>query len=349
MIFKAPFGLAGLEQVMRWDMRNAAGTSVSVMSHGATLLGVRTRDRDGNRANIALGCSNAENYVTGRHFLGPVVGRFANRIKDGKFTIDGQPFELLANDGPNTLHGGPCGFDRRIWEGTEVETEFGPGVRLALESCDGDQGFPGTLQATITYVLTGDNRLVTEFTAQTDKPTPLNLSLHGYWNLAGTASPNDLYRHELQLSAGHYLPVDHAGIPAGDVGQVDGTEFDFRSPQNLGERLRVLAQDPAPADGYDHCWVIDGTGSRQAAMLYDPVSGRELKVETDQSGIQVYTANHFDTDSSRRIGEDLLRHCAVALETQCYPDAPNQSGFPDAILRPGRVWRSRTVYSFSVR
>ena len=349
MISKAPFRLAGLEQAMRWDMRNAAGTSVSVMSHGATLLAVRTSDRDGNWANIALGCSNAENYLKGRHFLGAVVGRYANRIKGGKFSIDGKTFELLANEAPNTLHGGPLGFDRKIWEGAEVETDLGPGVQLALESADGDQGFPGTLVATITYVLTDDNRLVTEFTAKTDKPTPLNLTLHGYWNLAGTASPSDLYRHDLQISAGHYLPVGRAGIPTGEIRAVDGTAFDFRIPQNLGERLQVLAQNPSTADGYDHCWAIGGTGSRQAAILYDPGSGRELRVETDQPGIQVYTANQFEKEPSCRLGEKWARHCAVALETQCYPDAPNQTSFPDTILRPGQVWRSRTVYSFAVR
>lgn len=349
MITEEPFALAGLAHVKRWTMRNAAGTSVSVMSHGATLLAVRTRDRDGICANIALGCSNAENYVKGRHFLGPVIGRFANRIKDGTFTIDGQRFKLLANDGPNTLHGGPRGFDRKIWDGAEIETEFGQGVQLALESRDGDQGFPGTIQATITYVLTSDNQLVTDFAAVTDKPTPLSLSLHGYWNLAGTGLPDDLYGHDLQLSAGHYLPVDQAGIPVGEVRPVRGTAFDFRRPRNLGEGLRTLSQNPATVAGYDHCWAIDGAGLRPAAVLYDPRSGRELMVETDQAGIQVYTANHFDEDRSRPIGEKLASHCAVALETQHYPDAPNQAGFPDAILRPGKVWRSRTIYSFGLR
>lgn len=349
MIATATLDLPGLGPVRRWHLRNSAGTAVSFMAFGATLLEVQTRDRDGNFANIAPGCAKAENYVVGRHFLGPVVGRYANRIKDGRFTIDGQRFELAVNDGANTLHGGPEGFDRRVWEGAEVTTVFGPGVRLALESRDGDQGFPGTLQAAITYVLTEDDRLVTEFTAQSDQPTPLNLSLHGYWNLTGTASPDDLYRHNLQLLAGRYLPVDCAGIPTGELRAVAGTAFDLRRPQNLGECLQVLAQDPATAEGFDHCWALDGAGLRQAAVLHDPQSGRELRVKTDQSGIQVYTANHFDGHTMSQIGENHTRHCAVALETQSYPDAPNQSTFPDTILRPGQVWKSRTIYSFAVR
>jgi aldose 1-epimerase len=349
MISKASSGLTAFGQVMCWDMRNTAGTSVSVMSYGATLLAVRTKDRDGNLANIALGCSKPESYFTGRHFLGPVVGRYANRIKDGRFAINSQQFALLANDGPHTLHGGPQGFDRRNWEGAEVETEFGQGIRLALESGNGDQGFPGTVQAAITYVLTGDNRLITEFTAETDEATPLNLSLHGYWNLAGTASPDDLRGHDLQVMAGTYLPVDGAGIPTGELRPVDGTAFDFQTPRNLGERLLRLTEDAATVDGFDHCWAIEGSGLRRAAVLFDPGSGRELVVETDRPGIQVYTANHFDQELSRKFGEEFARHCAVALETQSYPDSPNQSAFPNTILRPGEVWRIRTIYSFAVR
>lgn len=343
MISRSSFELPGLGQVARWDMRNGAGTSVSVMALGATLLSVRTPDREGNQADIALGCSRLENYATGRHFLGPVAGRYANRIKDGRFAVDGEWFELPVNDGANTLHGGPHGFDTRIWEGAEVETEEGPGIRLALESGDGDQGFPGTVQAAITYVLNSDNRLITDFTAETDKPTPLNLTLHGYWNLAGTASPDDMRKHDLQVLAGNYLPVDQTGIPTGKLRAVDGTAFDFRTTRNLGERLL------ATADGFDHCWAIAGSGLRRAAVLYDPGSGRELVVETDRPGIQVYTANHFDQAASRKIGEEFARHCAVALETQSYPDSPNRPAFPDTILRPGEVWRSRTIYSFTVR
>lgn len=349
MISQTPLELPGFGLVPCWDLSNSSGTLVSVMSYGATLLSVRTRDRDGKLANIALGHARLANYVTGRHFLGTVLGRYANRIKDGRFAIDGQPFQLLTNDGPNTLHGGPQGFDQRNWAGADVNSDEGSAIRLEIESGDNDQGFPGTVQATVTYILTPDNRLITDFTAQSDKPTPLNLSLHGYWNLAGSVSPSDLYRHDLQILSGHYLPVDSSGIPTGELRSVAGSAFDFRTPQNLSKRLRRLAHNPLTADGIDHCWAIDGVGSRLAAVLCDPGSGRELKVETDQPGIQVYTANHFNRDSARRIGEDLASHCAVALETQCYPDSPNQAGFPNTILRPGQLWRSRTVYSFAIR
>lgn len=330
-------------------MQNANRTSVAVMSYGATLLSVRTPDRSGNLGEIALGCSQLSNYVTGRHFLGPVIGRFANRISGGCFAIDGQRYKLVVNDGSNTLHGGPEGFDRRNWEGAEVETEFGEGIRVSLDSADGDQGFPGKLRATATYVLTDDNRLITDFTAQTDKPTPLSLSLHGYWNLASSTSPRDICGHELQLTAAHYLPVDSTGIPTGEIAPVEGTRFDFRTPRNLGERLLDGIRDPWTAGGFDHYWAISGTGLRRAAILYDPASGRELTIETDRPGIQVYTANHFDLAAGRRIGEAQARHCAVALETQSFPDSPNQPSFPDTILRPGQVWRSRTIYNFAVR
>jgi aldose 1-epimerase len=220
---------------------------------------------------------------------------------------------------------------------------------LTLHSDDGDQGFPGALKATITYVWTNANRLITDFMAVVDQPTPVNLVLHGYWNLAGPNSDGNIGDHLLQLDAGAYLPVDPAKIPTGQICPVAGTLFDFRAPQKLADRLDALRHDSGGKDGYDHCWAIDGSGIRRAATLFHPGSGRELVIETDRPGIQVYTANHFDGMVSGRSGLRLAPHCAVALETQGFPNAPNQVGFPDTILRPGQVWRSRTIYSFGVR
>jgi aldose 1-epimerase len=198
-------------------------------------------------------------------------------------------------------------------------------------------------------VLTDDNRLITDFTARTDKPTPLNLALHGYWNLAGTTTPGNIRGHGLQVMADNYLAVDRAGIPTGEIVPVEGTAFDLRVPRNLDECLLLLTENSATTDGFDHCWAINGSGLRKAAVLYDPGSGRELTVETDRPGIQVYTANHFDQKAAHRFGEEFDRHCAVALETQSYPDSPNQPTFPDTILSPDEVWRSRTIYGFAVR
>lgn len=349
MIIESVDQLPDGRAVSRWTLRNGSGASISVMELGATLLSVMVPDRDGTLCDVTLGHVQLADYWSGRHYFGPVVGRYANRLASAAFEIDGQHYELPSNDGPNTLHGGPDGFDRRLWTGAAVKAPDGDGVRLALRSEHGDQGFPGTLEVSITFVWTADNRLIADFAATCDRPTPLNLAVHGYWNLSASGSGEGIAGHELQLAAGSYLPVDCNRIPTGEIRPVQGTAFDFSAAHNLGDRLQALREQPIDEAGYDHCWAIDGRGFRRAAVLYHPISGRELMIETDQPGIQVYTANHFDPSIPTRRGRSCTRHGAIALETQSFPNGPNQPGFPDTILRPGRNWRSRTVFAFGVR
>lgn len=349
MIAKTLDQLPDGRAVCHWKLRNGSGASVSVMELGATLLSVMVPDRNGIIHDVMLGHGRLADYWNGRHYFGSVVGRYANRLAGSAFEIDRQRYDLPSNDGPNTLHGGPDGFDRRLWTGIEMDTPDGEGVRLSLRSEHGDQGFPGTLEVSITFVWTADNRLISDFAATCDRPTPLNLTLHGYWNLSSADGGKGIVDHELELAARSYLPVDRADIPTGQISPVEGTLFDFRLPCNLGDRLQALRKQPGSETGYDHCWVINGSGLRRAAVLHHPQSGRELTIETDQPGIQVYTANHLDPSIPARQDRSCTRHGAIALETQSFPNAPNQPGFPDTILRPGQTWRSRTVYTFRVR
>lgn len=349
MIIESVDQLPDGRAVSHWTLRNGSGASVSVMEFGATLRSVKVPDREGTLRDVALGHDRLADYWSGRHYFGSVVGRYANRLASAAFELDGRRYQLPNNDGPNTLHGGPDGFDRRLWTGAAVTTPEGDSVRLFLRSEHGDQGFPGTLEVSITFVWTADNRLITDFTATCDRPTPLNLTLHGYWTLSGSDGGEGIADHELQLAAGSYLLVDGNRIPTGEIRPVHGTAFDFSTSRNLGDRLQALREQRGDEAGYDHCWAIDGSGFRRAAVLYHPISGRELMIESDQPGIQVYTANHFDPRIPMRRGRSCKRHGAIALETQSFPNAPNQPDFPDTILRPGRNWRSRTVYAFGVR
>ena len=331
--------------VVQWQMQNASGASVAFMGFGATLLSVKVPDRTGQLDDVSFGHPCLADYWSGRHFLGAVVGRFANRLAGGHFAIDGRDYQLDRNDEPNALHGGPDGFDRRLWAGAVVDTPDGEGLCLTLRSADGDQGYPGTLEASVTCVWTADNRLITDFAATSDEPSPINLLLHAYWNLAPEQGGSG--DHRLEIAADAYLPVDRGGIPTGELRPVAATPFDFRQPRRLADVLRTLQADSG-ATGYDHCWVIAGTGLRRAAILSHPGSGRTLTIETDRPGLQLYTANHFDAAIPARPGRTAAPHCAVALETQAFPDAPNQPLFPDAIVRPGTTWRSRTVYCFGL-
>lgn len=337
------------KKVLRWDMRNPDGAGVSVLDHGATLCSVVVPDRNGRMDDVALGFDQVEDYFRGRRYFGSVVGRYANRLAGANFVLDGERHTLSPNDGRNTLHGGADGFDRRTWHGSVATTLEGEGIRLALTSPDGDQGFPGEVRASVTFVWTPDNRLITDFAATATRPTPINLSLHGFWNLSGQPATSGIDDHLLALCSERFLPIDAELIPTGELRPVASTSFDFRSARRLGDGLGAEDRQIAFARGYDHCWAIDGSGVRPAACLYHPPSGRELSVATDQPGIQVYTGNHFNSTITARGGGVCQPHCAVALETQHFPDSPNRPLFPDTILRPGRHFQSRTIYTFTTR
>ncbi len=328
--------------VTRFTLTNSHGYHVSVMNWGATLLDVNVPDRDGNLANVNLSFETLEPYLNGHPYFGSTVGRFCNRIDEGKFSIDGKEYQVTVNAGKHHLHGGKNNFTYQFWEGESYETDDAVGVRFRLTSPDGQEGYPGTLEATVDYSWNDKNELTVAFTATTDAPTHVNLTNHSYWNLGGAGSGTAM-DHVATIYASQWLDVDEDLIPTGKINDVQDTVLDFRTPMPLGERIGELAA----TKGYDHCYVVSGQiGSlRPAARVLDPESGRVLVIETTQPGMQLYTANHLP-GNERSGGHG--GHEAFCLETQHYPNAPNRESFPTTLLRPGETLQEITVHRFSV-
>ena len=335
------------EVVSRFKCTNSNGYSVDLINYGATVVAFNAPDRDGKSANVTLGCSDMAGYEANESFLGATVGRYANRIGEGKFSIDGQSFALPINNGKHHLHGGDEGLDRRVWEAETLETDDSVGVRFSITSPDGDNGYPGEVAITVDYVLNDDNELLIEFRANTDKPTHLNLTNHSYWNLSG-AGQGTIGEHELTLAASKLVEVTDEGIPTGTILDVTSTPFDFRTARPIGEDIENTGITPT---GYDHCYVIDRnddtlTKLNLAATIHDPASGRTMEVLTTQPGLQFYTSNWMDGQPGSG-GFD--KHSALALESQHYPDSPNQADFPSTLLKPGEKFHHKTVYRFGVK
>ncbi|MCA9119485.1 MAG: galactose mutarotase [Planctomycetales bacterium] len=331
------------QEIDLYTCTNANGLVVKLTNYGAIVVSVETPDRDGKLANITLGFDRLDGYLQRHPYFGATVGRYCNRIAKGKFTLDGREYTLATNNGENHLHGGDAGFDKQVWKAEEVNTDAGVGVRFSRRSVDGEEGYPGNLDVTATYTLTNANELHMEFTAQTDKATPCNLTNHNYWNLAGAGSGTN-ENHELQLEADKYLPVDDGLIPTGELADVKGTPLDFSSPHKIGERLKEIDADPV---GYDHCYVLrsqDGSMAL-AARVKEPSTGRVMEIYTTQPGIQLYSGNFLDGSES---GGGFNQYGAFCLETQHYPDSPNQPSFPTTILKPGETYKQTTVHKFSV-
>ena len=330
------------KEVTRYVLTNGHGHSVAVMNFGATLLDVNVPGRDGKLANVNYCFDSLEPYLNGHPYFGSTVGRFCNRIGNAKFTIDGQEYPLTVNHGKHQLHGGKKNFTYQYWDGESFQTDDAVGVRFSLTSPDGQEGYPGTVQATVQYSWNDQNELAITFTATTDKPTHVNLTNHSYWNLAGVGSGTAL-NHVATISADQLLDVDDDLIPTGKLNDVEGTVFDFRQPRAFGERVNQLPK----TKGYDHCYVVRGEPGqlRAAARVHDPASGRVLEIETTQPGMQLYTANHLP-GNERSAGAG--GHDAFCLETQHYPDAPNKPSFPSTLLRPGETMNETTVHRFSV-
>ncbi len=330
------------DQVTRYTLTNSHGHSVSVMNFGATLLDVNVPGRDGTVANVNYCFASLQRYLDGHPYFGSTVGRFCNRIGNATFTIDGKQYQLTVNHGKHQLHGGNKNFSYQFWKGETIESADFSGVRFSLRSPDGQEGFPGTVDAAVHYRWNDQNELVIEFTATTDAPTHVNLTNHSYWNLGGVASGTAL-DHVATIQADQLLEVDDDLIPTGKLNDVEGTVFDFRQPRALGDRV-----DQLPATkGYDHCYVVRGEPGklRLAARVEDPKSGRILELETTQPGMQLYTANHLPgNEYSAGAGS----HDAFCLETQHYPDTPNNPSFPTTLLRPGETLKETTVHRFSV-
>lgn len=337
--------------VERFILTNASGVRVTAISYGGIITSWLTPDRSGTLADIVLGFDTEEAYVKSNPpFFGAIVGRYANRIAKGEFPIDGKPVKLETNSGPNHIHGGRKGFDKFLWRAEPTRSGAGPGVSFTRTSADGEQGYPGALSVKVTYVLTGKNELIVTYEATTDKPTIVNLSQHTYFNLAGEGT-RDVLDHELRINADRLTPVDASLIPTGELLPVEGTPFDFRKPTTIGARIKSDHPQIAIGKGYDHNFVVAraGAGLSLAAEVYEPTSGRTLQVSTTEPGVQLYTGNFLNGSLLGKGGRAYRQHYGFCLETQHFPDSPNQPKFPSTMLRPGERYRSQTVFATGVR
>jgi aldose 1-epimerase len=335
-----------------FTLRNSAGVEVKAISYGAIITSWRVPDRRGEMADIVLGFDDPAAYVKDNSpYFGAVVGRYGNRIAKAQFTLDGQTYKLAANNGPNHLHGGVKGFDKVLWNAQPTKNKDAVGVAFTRTSPDGEEGYPGTLKVSVSYALTEKNELLVSYEATTDKATPINLTQHSYFNLAGQGN-GDILGHELRINADRYTPVDETLIPTGELATVDGTPFDFRKPTAIGARINSEHPQIQFGNGYDHNWVLaraGGDGLSLAADVYEPKSGRTLQVATTEPGIQFYTGNFLDGTITGKEGRVYRQRYAFCLETQHFPDSPNHATFPSTILRPGATYRSRTVFTTGSR
>jgi aldose 1-epimerase len=328
-----------------YTLTNARGLVCKVITYGAIITELHVPDRTGTVGDVVLGFDNLAQYVSQNPHFGCVVGRVANRIAKGRFTLDGKAYTLPINKPPNCLHGGPRGFDKAVWKARPVDGPDGPAVIFSHVSPDGDEGFPGALTVTMTYTLTNEDELRFDYEATADKTTPVNLTNHSYFNLACKGTIMD---QVLELKAGRYTPVDDNMIPTGVIADVAGGPLDFTQAKTIG---RDFARVTGKTNGYDHNYVIDGGGLSVvlAARAHDPVSGRRMEVSTDQPGIQLYSSNDFDGTLAGKGGIIFQLHTAFCLETQHYPDSVNHPAFPSTLLRPGQTYRSSTTYRFSAK
>lgn len=329
-----------------WTLANPAGTRVRLIDFGAAIVSIHVPDREGRLADVVLGFETLDGYLGHRGCLGAVVGRFANRIANARFTLDGRDYHLRPRGSGHHLHGGPEGFDRVAWHGEWIRP--GRSARFSRSSPDGEEGYPGRCDVAVTYSLGDDATLTVDYAATSDAPTPINLSQHTYFNLAGH-DRGSILDHELTLRASQFTPVDDTLIPTGELRRVDGTAFDFRQPVRIGARIESGEEQIRRAGGYDHNFVIDrsAAGLELAARARDPQSGRVLDVFTTEPGVQFYTGNFLDGSQVGKGGYAYERRSGFCLETQHFPDSPNQPSFPDTILRPGGRFSSTTVFAFT--
>jgi aldose 1-epimerase len=346
---QAPFGRVDGKEIFLYTLTNAHGMELRAMSYGATIVSLRVPDRDGRSDDVVLGFDALDGYLQPEPYLGAIVGRYGNRIAKGRFTLDGKTYQLATNNGPNHLHGGVKGFDKAVWEAEPFDRDGQSGVVFTHASPDGDEGYPGTLNARVTYTLTPANELIVDYSATTDKATPINLTQHSYFNLAG-AGTGEILNHQLTLDADRFTPVDATLIPTGDLAPVEGTPFDFRRPTAIGARIGADHPQLKYGNGYDHNWVLNGEPGRlrHAARLVEPTSGRTLDVSTTEPGVQFYTGNFLDGTLTGRSGRVYKRRYGLCLETQHFPDSPNHPTFPSTILRAGEHFQSKTVFAFGV-
>ena len=349
---RAPFGvMPDGARVEVFTLRHASGMEVRAINYGAIITSILVPDRNGRLADVVIGHDDIDGYLNRSRFFGAVVGRYGNRIANGKFTLDGREYALAVNNGPNHLHGGVKGFDKVMWTAEKVAlTPGASSIAFTRTSPDGEEGYPGTLKVRVVYTLTTKNELVVDYSATTDKATPINLTQHSYFNLAGHNS-GEITNHVLTINADRFTPVDGTQIPNGVIVSVAGTAFDFRKPARIGAHIDDADPQLKIGGGYDHNFVINRTrpGLALAARLDDPSSGRVLEVRTTEPGLQFYSGNKLDGTIVGKGKTLYVRRSGVCLETQHFPDSPNHPEFPSTILRPGQTFTSRTVYTFSVK
>ena len=351
----APFGqMPDGRAVLLYTLVNATGMKADITNYGGIVVRLHAPDRHGKLDDIVLGYDTLADYLKATPYYGALIGRVGNRIAHGRFTLDGQTCTLATNNTPGGipchLHGGNTGFDKVLWQAEPLTRDGAAGLRLTYRSPDGEEGYPGNLAVTVTYWLGNDNSLKIEYAATTDRPTPVNLTQHSYFNLKGEGS-GDILGHVLMLKASRLTPVNAGLIPTGIIMPVAGTPFDFTSPRAIGERVNAVDEQIKFAGGYDHNWVIDRSsdGLELAATVFEPVSGRTLEVWTKEPGVQFYCGNFLDGTGTGKRGHAYPVRGGFCLETQHYPDSPNQPGFPSIILRPGQTYATETVYRFGAK
>jgi len=350
-IEQQPFGqMPDGTSIDLYTLSNDKGVEVQITNYGGIIVSLTAPDRDRTPTDVVLGFDTLQEYVEHNPFFGALVGRYGNRIAHGRFALDGVEYELATMRGQHHLHGGRVGFDKRVWAAEPVKKEGLVGVSLSYVSPDGEENYPGTLSTTVLYTLGVRGALGIEYTATTDKPTVVNLTNHSYFNLAGAGS-GDILGHELLINADRFTPVDESLIPTGELPDVSGTPFDFRQLTPIGARIDADNEQLRHGGGYDHNWVINGTpgNMRLAARAYEPMSGRTMEVHTTEPGVQFYSGNMMPRKIEGKDGQVYVRRGGFCLETQHYPDSPNQPAFPSTVLRPGEVYHTTTTFTFSAR
>lgn len=340
MFGKTPDG----KTVQQFTLSNANGMMVKIINYGATVTDLLVPDSTGKATDVVLGFDNLDGYLHNTSYFGCIVGRYANRIAKGKFKLGGKTYSLAKNDNGNHLHGGIVGFDKVIWQATPIRVKDGTALFMAYTSNNGEEGYPGTLKVFVTYTLTNNNELKIGYEATTDKPTPVNVTHHSYFNLAG-AGTGDILQHQMMINADKFTAVDQHLIPTGVLQNVTGTSLDFTSPHTIGERIADIE------GGYDHNFVLRKTSDSLslAARVYEPTSGRIMEVYTTEPGLQFYSGNFLDGNTIGKGNTAYKKHFGFCLEAQHYPDSPNHPKFPSVILKPGKTYRQTTIYKFSIK
>lgn len=335
--------------ITAFTLTNANGLKAVILNFGGVLYSMETPDRNGKLDNISLNLATVQEYQEARPYFGSLIGRYGNRIAKGQFSLDGSDYQVPVNDGKNALHGGLSGFDQKIWDAEPFMTDDAVGVKLTYLAKDGEEGYPGDLTVTVCYTLSNDNALIIDYTAVTDKATPLNLTNHTFWNLGGVKS-GVVTDHILKLGASRYLPTDDGLIPTGELASVEGTPLDFRAAKPIGQDIAKIT-DPWFRGGYDHCLVLDQAEAGAmtfCAFVADPKTGRTMEIDTTEPAVQFYSGNWLD-GSTGIDGYKYEKQTAFCLEAQHYPDSPNQPAFPNTILRPGETYRQTTIHKFGVQ